>query len=408
MMASIALILLMASGIMMITPIKPVKAAAQTIQEGGSVQLPAGVTPDLRLSTQAFLSFRPNPIGLDQTIIVNMWITPPLHASRYFTGYKVTITKPDGTTEVKTMDSFRADTTAWFEYKVDQIGTWKLKFEFPGGYYPAGLYAGYTGTREPGEFLRDVVYTNFTQSCYYEPSSTGEQELTVQQNIVASWPASPLPTDYWTRPVAFENREWWTIAGNNPWRGPGGGPVWDALYPDTNPCWSSNYAFTPWVQGPNSAHIVWKRMGALGGIIGGDVQGGFSLMTGGGNPTIVFDGMAYQTVTKPINGLAQNVWQCYDIRNGKIIWEQTGVSAPSYIEYDTGYAEVPGAESAIDKLSTSLVYIGNGILTKYNPFTGAVTANVSISPLSDRHLLHERICLDFTGSWRPCGTNRTA
>jgi hypothetical protein len=155
--AIITIILMMTSVMFMAMPIQPVKAQYTNVQEGGSVQLPAGVTPDYRVTTQAFLSFRPNPVGLGQTILVNLWSTPPLHASRYYKDYKVTVTKPDGTKEVLTMDSFRADTTAWFEYTVDQIGTYKLKFEFSGGYFPAGIYAGYTGTREPGEFLRDVV-----------------------------------------------------------------------------------------------------------------------------------------------------------------------------------------------------------------------------------------------------------
>ena len=375
----ITLALLMASVSLMATQVQPTKA--QTVQEGGSLRLPAGVTPDYRVATSAFLSFRPSPIGIGQSLLVNMWLVPPLESSRYHTDYTVTITKPDGTKDSVVMDSYRADTTAWFEYPVDQIGTWKLKFEFLGGYFPAGLYEAYRGERLPGEFLREVTYTNFTQSCYYEPSSTEEQTLTVQEDMVWSWPLGPLPTDYWTRPIAFEHREWWPIAGNYPWRGPGGGSTWNELYPGTNPRWSSNYAFTPWVQAPNTAHIVWKRVGAIGGIVGGDIKE-FSLMSSGGNPSIIFEGMGYQTVTKPFNGVATSVWQCYDIRTGNIIWEQTGVPAPSVIEYDAGYAEVPGAESAIDKLSTNLVYIGGGRLIKYSPLTGAASVNVSIAPLS--------------------------
>ena len=41
-----------------------------------------------------------------------MWITPALHVSRYIVGYVVSIQKPDGTTETKTLNSYRADTTA--------------------------------------------------------------------------------------------------------------------------------------------------------------------------------------------------------------------------------------------------------------------------------------------------------
>jgi hypothetical protein len=125
-----------------------------------------------------------------QTILVNMWLQPATHASRYFKDYKVTITKPDGTQDVITMDSFRADTTAYFAYVADQVGTWQLKFEFPGGYFPAGIYTPAQGA------VYGTRPQTFTQSCYYEPSSTAEQNLTVQEAIVYSWPESKLPTDY--------------------------------------------------------------------------------------------------------------------------------------------------------------------------------------------------------------------
>ena len=134
--------------------------------------------------------------------------------------YKVTLTKPDGSTDEIVMDSYPADGTAWFEYVVDTAGTWKLKFEFPGGYFPAGNYTVPAGVSMAG-------YTEtYTRSVYYAPASTPETELVVQNEQVNSWPAASLPTDYWTRPVSPENREWQTILGDYPWYGPGGGDGW--------------------------------------------------------------------------------------------------------------------------------------------------------------------------------------
>jgi hypothetical protein len=193
---TIAILLLLVPVTLLAMPIQLVEAQTEytNMQEGGSIPLPDGVTPDVTVETTAYLSFRPNPVGVGQTILVNMWLNPATHASRYFTDYKVTITDPDGNTDVITVDSYRADATAWFEYVVDQVGEWKLKFEFPGGYFPPGNYTvtgGYLGSQ--------VV--SFVQSCYYKPSKTAEQTLTVQEDIVTSWPESSLPTDYWTRPV---------------------------------------------------------------------------------------------------------------------------------------------------------------------------------------------------------------
>jgi hypothetical protein len=374
--AAIVAVLLISSFALMLTA-----AEAQTytnMQEGGSTPLPSGVTPDYSVDTHNFLSFRPNPVGVGQSILVNMWVEPPIHVSRYMTGYKVTITKPDGTTDTKTLTSYRGDSTAWFEYTVEQAGTWKLKFDFPGAYFPAGNYTAPVG----GATISGTI-VNFPLSCYYKPSSTAEQELTVQSEMVASWPPSALPTDYWTRPVAFANREWAPILGNYPWRGPGGGTDWPA---DTNPYWNNQENFIPFVQAPNSAHIVWKRLEALSGIIGGDIPR-FEMSTASGVPTIIYAGRCYQTLTKvKADGTTGSVWQCYDLRTGEVYWEKTDVTqAPSYIEYDLGRGEVPGGSGrAFGEIGyASLVYIGTGRLIKYNPFTGAVALNDSIPWLTN-------------------------
>jgi hypothetical protein len=392
---AIILVLLMATVMIIAIPVQPVQAQTQlygftgtpdNLQEGGSIALPSSVTPDLRVKTTAYLSFRPNPVGVGQTIIVNLWLNPATHASRYLTGYKVTITKPDGTSETKTLKSYRADTTTWFEYVVDQEGTWKLKFEFPGGYYPAGNY-----TAEPGAVMGSG-YFSFTKSCYYEPSQTTEQTLIVQHGQVLSWPPSPLPTDYWTRPVSPENREWYSILGDYPWNGPGGGSNWPA---DTNTYYASSYSFVPYVQAPNTAHVVWRQQGAISGLTGG-IEGYQSYTNAAGTPTIIYQGRCYQTYTKPGAALsAKTYMECYDLRTGEKYWEyqvpsttfmwfgifeMTTAIAPSVIEYEQGYGEVPGAQPQFGR-DVNLLYIGGGSMLKFNAYTGVMTSNISIAPL---------------------------
>ena len=345
--------------------------------------LPAGVVPSVSVDSIAYLSFRPNPVGVGQTFLVNIWLQPPIHVERGHTGYTTTITKPDGTKDsIGPLISYQGDTTAWFEYVADQVGTWKLKFDFAGDYYPAGYY------------LNGIVYETagtgrvYLDSAYYKPASTAELELTVQTDQIMSWPPSPLPTDYWTRPVSPENREWWTILGDYPWTGYMKNP------PQETNHYASNYKFTPYVQAPSTAHIVWKRQYALSGIMGGDA--GQKLFGSGegsyaGTPNIIFEGRCYQTVTKPmltlVNGtyrtLPVSVWQCYDLRNGQVNWELTDVTAPTGITYVTESGQiVPGATESQVGLGASLVAISGGRLIKYHPYTGAVTLNVSISPLT--------------------------
>ncbi len=80
------------------------------------------------------------------------------------------------------------------------------------------------------------------------------------------------------------------------------------------------------------------------------------------------------------NGVPQSVLECYDLRTGEIFWERTGLTsstAPAYIEYTYGASAVPGAEASVG-ITASLITISTTRLVKYNPFTGAVTLNVSI------------------------------
>ncbi|MGD6935079.1 MAG: hypothetical protein ACQCN5_12820 [Candidatus Bathyarchaeia archaeon] len=355
------------------------------VQQSGSQLLPSGVTPDVTVQATAYLSFRPNPVGVNQTFLVNVWLTPASHAARYFTDYEITIMKPNGDTEVIKVDSYRADTTAWFEYIADEVGTWKIKFDFKGGYFPAGNYSTEFGAVMYGQ----ATTFSFPQSCYYTPSSTEWQELTVQEEPVNSWVGTPLPTDYWTRPISPENREWWWIAGHFPWRGPGGGAAWPE---DTNIYWANGdrYRFTPWVQAPNTAHIVWRRQGAIGGLIG-PIQGDTKVedwTSGGGNPSIIYEGRCYQTVTEADvennSPSSRTYWMCYDLRTGEVYWKRplyTGESAPTNILYYQGYSEVPGGESRFSK-DVHLVSISGGRLITYNPWNGAVNLNISIAPLT--------------------------
>ena len=356
--ATIILILLMASVTLMAMPAQPVQAQIAA-QQPVSGPLSTGVTVDWTFAPVAYLSFTPNPVGVGQTILVNMWNTPPPAANRFLAGYKVTITKPDSTQEVITMDSYVADGTAWFEYVADQLGTWKLKFEFPGEYFPAGrYYNGYIVTNTSG-----TVYS----SQYYKPSSTAEQTLTVQEEQVLSW-HSPLPTDYWTRPISLENREWYVIGGNYPWMKYYGGGMMSG---------APRY-MGPYITAPNTAHIVWKRLGALAGLIGGEA-GQYGTTSSPSTPSVIYAGRCYQTMTIPVNGVPTSCAVCYDLRTGEIYYaipiSQGGVTPTqiSYSKAETG--AVPGSGADQPYVAT-LMSIGARLI-KINPYTGAVTTNVT-------------------------------
>jgi len=120
----------------------------------------------------------------------------------------------------------------------------------------------------------------------------------------------------------------------------------------------SNYAFTPYVTGPTSAHVLWARMSANGGLMGG--EGGIYAYTNGGmtgtftcTPNMIYNGRCYQTVTKVmptlVNGtyinIPTSVWQCYDLYTGAIYWEQTGVPGATMWIQEQALPEVAGGGS---------------------------------------------------------------
>lgn len=150
--------------------------------------------------------------------------------------------------------SYQADATAWLTYKPDVAGNYTIQFSFAGDYYPAGYY--YMGLLTNTSQSSTIFVSggnmanqgfNATQDCYYAPSQSPKYSLSVQEAQVSSWQASPLPSDYWTRPISPNNREWWVIGGNCPNNEMGGGTGTEG-WPDNTNIYRSNYKFTPYVQ----------------------------------------------------------------------------------------------------------------------------------------------------------------
>jgi len=368
--STIVIVLMMASVMLIAVPNMQVANAAEVGIPG---PLPAGATPAVNTQTICSLSVRPRLVGIGQSVLVNAWLCPATQNVRNVRGYKFTFTKPDGTTTSFTTDSENATAAIWFDYPVDMVGVWKLIVEFPGTYF--------NGTTSEA-----------TQSAYYQPSTSQEETFTCQANYNPSWPAEALPTDYWTRPVDFSHRDWWPVLGNYPANGYDGttDPQWSTRYPDTNPLWSSAYGLIPWVPGPQSSHIAWIETNNPAGVVGGQVgQEGNTiasdLSTSPLLSNLVYAGKGYRTVVKPapvvVNGTNMvqpaNVWQCFDLRTGKVLWEIVGYNQlPTFIDYSTS---VTTAAISAGAVTASLVYLSTTRMIKYNPNTGAITANVSIS-----------------------------
>jgi hypothetical protein len=311
------------------------------------------------IPTIAYLGFRPNPIGVNEPLLLNFWITPPPSNDRFLAKFQVDIKKPDGSTDtIGPVNSYNADGTSWAEYVVDQVGTWSFKFSFPGEYFPPGNYSG--GVLYPTAVSGSSAYA---EPHYYESAATDWQDLTVISEQVLSYPPAALPTDYWTRPIEPDNREWYAIAGPYPW-------------PWTN--WDID-DMGPWITAPTTSHIAWSKVNQIGGIIGGDT--GASALTGSpGYPTVIYAGRGYQTYNKPGVG---SVAACYDIRTGEVYYEiptSAGGVTPVIVAYNEQTVNDIGAVSPAryELLGGSVANGGfrdiGSTLQKIDPLTGAVSS----------------------------------
>jgi len=132
-------------------------------------------------------------------------------------------------------------------------------------------------------------------------------------------------------------------------------------------------------------------------MIGGQAKQ-FGQTAGGGlggslpSPSIIYAGRAYDSYVKPGTD-GTTMWRCYDLRTGEVYWDReaaitsylwfgfipmTTPLVPNIIEYNAPtQSEVPGAEAA-GTWSISLILINSGRLYKWDPWTGQMTANVTL------------------------------
>ena len=265
---------------------------------------------------------------------------------------------------------------------VDQVGTWKIKFDFLGAYYPSRKLHCWTGI-----VLVWSESSAFRNQSTISPSSDGQNDFVVQTELVISWPSSPLPTDYWTRPVSPENREWWPILGNYPATGiveevltaSRHEHVHEQLWLHSIRASAKHCAHSMETTGRHSRphRRNWDQYPS-------------SLASGGGNPSIIYAGRCYQTLTKiRMNGVSTTVWECYDLRTGQVYWEHTRVLPSTHKHYYTERTvqSYQARKPARQAIRVNLVAISGGRLIKYNPYTGAATLNISFATIDVRHLL---------------------
>jgi hypothetical protein len=285
-------------------------------------------TPPWVIPTYAYILVAPDPVGVGQYVHIIMWLDKVMVGTAIgndirFHDYKLTITKPDGTTETQTWDVCWDPTSSQgYNYAPDQAGTYTLKFEYPGQTYTwSGIVMGLFGPIDLSVQQNDTYL-----------ASSATTTFTVQEEPIPYPPVYPLPTEYWTRPIYGENPNWFTISSN--WLGSGSPQVLlgrggTRVFPDA--------------VGPTTNHIMWTKPLQTGGVVGGDqfeIQGdtyfeGSAYLQRFVTPIIMY-GRLYYTEPRGFSGVGgfsggpTGPTNCVDLRTGEVIWSRTDVPALSF------------------------------------------------------------------------------
>jgi outer membrane protein assembly factor BamB len=196
-------------------------------------------------TTYAFIGAVPNPVGVDQQVILHVGITDYFDsAEKGWEGLTVTVIDPEGIES--SIEPIRTDATGGtgVTFTPDKVGTYKLQTHFP------------QQTAEVTPFFFGTPYTMI-----FLASDSDVLELVVQEEAIPYYPGHSLPEEYWTRPINSQLREWSRVTGN--WL------IAESLFASLTPS-----KYQPYNEdAPEAPHILWTRPmgGSLGGLAGGAV-----------------------------------------------------------------------------------------------------------------------------------------
>jgi hypothetical protein len=263
-----------------------------------------------------YVTASPDPVGLGQTVLIATWtaemppdigetagtvISPSTRAGWY--DITLTLTDPDGETQTIKLPYTDPVGNTWYTFLPTKVGTYSIQTHFP-----------------------NTWKNTTTLNRLYKSADSNKGTFVVQQEPLQFLPGVSLPTEYWTRPIYAYNREWYQIAGN--WLGP--------LYNSTS-------SFNPYTKGPETAHIMWTKPLAFGGITGGTFDD-LSYFTGSAyeqkwKPPIILNGVLFYNDFPTRRGSYTSNPQGYvavDLRTGEQLWWQnSSTSVPIGSDYNS-------------------------------------------------------------------------
>jgi hypothetical protein len=260
---------------------------------GGGGAGPIGVGQDMLLV--AWTKDMPPDIGETSDVVAS-----PTGRSGWY-GMQISVTKPDNTTEIVNMPYSDPVGANYVSYTPEMVGTYTVQAVFPATW-------------------KNSSVSNVRS--FYTAAVSPLETFNVQQEPVAKWSDSPLPEDYWTRPISGAARTWYVLAGN---KLGGAANVWPTGSSGGN---VGNYGYG---QAPESAHILWTKPFSIGGLMDErmkDINYQTSHYQGTSfSAPIILDGKIHWSPRETTHG--NGGWQAIDLYTGETIFTNYTTQIPS-------------------------------------------------------------------------------
>ncbi len=304
--------------------------------------------------TYPYCNAIPNPAGVNQPVLLHIGIMHQLASYLYgWEGITVTVTDPQGNTE--TLGPFKTDSTGGTGtvFTPTQVGVYTLVTNFPEQENPVGV--------RPGTLFSGVLTP---EGAIMLAGQSDPLELLVQDEPIEYYPGHSTPTEYWTRPIDAQLREWSAVSGN--W-------LENGFYlPTPN-------KIAPYNDGPETAHILWATPHTTGGLVGGEVfnhayeEG--DAYEGKWNGALILAGNLYYQ-NWAANEVGPKVTHCVDLHTGKELWSKVFLDNRSIAFGQTMYWDTLQYHGTFDYL---WVTVGN-TWHAFDAFTGEYVYTIENVP----------------------------
>jgi outer membrane protein assembly factor BamB len=256
----------------------------------------------IKAATFAYINAIPNLVGVGEYTLIHYGVTiPTAWPQTGWTGITVEIVGPDNQTQ--TLGPLTTDLTGGggVTFAPSMVGTYLIRTHFP----------EQVATQDTAGFPNGTIIGAAVSSWF---------ELTVQQEPRQNYPGTPLPEEYWSRPIDGQFREWSVLAGSTVWYNRGTEITEPSMIQDFND------------DAPEAGHILWAKalfggaFSPLGGGLAGGATGDHAFETGDAyeglfTPPIVMSGVIYYNRYKNDGGtrVEQEVVAA-DLRTGEELW----------------------------------------------------------------------------------------